>query len=65
MAPVVKTVTEKKGVPSPEERPDLYDAYDCQERAPLSQEYLDAIRPEYIKTALALRKAAANGTKTR
>ena len=55
----------KKGMPSPEERPDLYDAYDFQDRAPLSEDYLDAVRPEHVKTALALRKAVAKGTKTR
>jgi hypothetical protein len=60
MASVVKTVTEKKGTP-PEERPDLYDAYDCQERPPLSEEYLNAVRPEHVKTALALKKAAKGG----
>lgn len=41
----------KKGIPSPEERPDLYDAYDCQEREPLSPEYLDAVMPEHVKGA--------------
>ena len=28
---------------SPDERPELYDAYDCEERAPLSQEYRDVV----------------------
>jgi hypothetical protein len=53
------------GMPSPEERPDLYDAYDCQDRPPLSEEYLNAVRPEHIKKAIAdraARKAADKGT---
>ena len=49
---------EKKRMPSPEERPDLYDAYDCQERPPLSQEYHDAVTPEHVKAAIAARKDA-------
>ena len=46
-----------------EEWPEI-DGYDCRPRLPLSQEYLDAVTPEHIKAALALRKAAKS-TKTR
>jgi hypothetical protein len=35
---------EKAMIPTPEQRPDLYDDYDCQDVKPLS--------PEYRKTAL-------------
>ncbi len=43
-------------VPSPKERPDLYDGYDCQPRN-LSDQYRDSLRPDYIKKMLAERKA--------
>lgn len=51
-------------IPSPEERPDLYDGYDCQPRN-LSDKYRDSLRPDYIKKMLAERQAkkAADDTK--
>ena len=54
----MKSVEKIKGIPSPEERPDLYDAYDCQERTPLSDEYLNAVLPEHVKAAIAAKKSA-------
>ena len=46
----------RKLLPSPEERPDLYDGYD---RAPsdrkMSRAYYDAVIPEHVKGALAAR----------
>jgi hypothetical protein len=59
MAAVVKT---NKDLPI-EEWPEI-DGYDCRPREPMSQEYLDAVTPEHVKTALALRKAAKD-TQTR
>lgn len=43
-------------VPSPEERPDLYDGYDCQEAKPLSEAYFERTMPEAVKRALAARQ---------
>lgn len=43
-------------IPSPEERPDLYDGYDCQPRN-LSDKYRDSLRPDYIKKMLVERQA--------
>lgn len=43
-------------IPSPKERPDLYDGYDCQEPSkPASQKYWDSVMPENVKKALAER----------
>lgn len=43
-----------KNNPTPEERPDLYDYYDCREvEWESSQAYLDAVLPEHVKKALA------------
>lgn len=43
-------------IPSPKERPDLYDGYDCQEpKNPASAEYWDGVMPDYLKKALAER----------
>lgn len=39
-------------IPSPEERPDLYDAYDLPEKSRVSAEHLMAITPDYIKQML-------------
>lgn len=44
--------------PTPQERPDLYDDYDCQERKPLSDAYLQSALPEHLQKALAERKPA-------
>jgi hypothetical protein len=45
-------------IPTPEQRPDLYDGYDCQPRKPLSPEYLQQAVPEHLRAALAKRKPA-------
>jgi hypothetical protein len=43
-------------IPSPEERPDLYDSYDFQEpRNPASREYWNSVTPEHVKKAIAER----------
>jgi len=46
----------KRGLPTPAERPDLYDGYD---RGPserkMSKAYYDAVIPEHVKTELAAR----------
>lgn len=47
-------------IPSPEERPDLYDGYDCQPRQ-LSDKYRESLRPDYIKKLIAERKAKKAG----
>jgi hypothetical protein len=44
-------------IPSPKERPDLYDYYDCNEaKYPTAQREL--ITPEHVKVAIAKRKVA-------
>lgn len=45
--------------PDPKKQPELYDDYDCQQREPLSQEYLDATLPEHVQKVLAARRAKA------
>jgi len=43
-------------IPSPKERPDLYDGYDCQEPSePASQKYWDSVMPAHVKKAIAER----------
>lgn len=49
----MEEVKPPKSMPTPDERPDLYDAYDCQERKPLSAAYLEGALPDHIKAALA------------
>lgn len=45
-------------IPSPQERPDLYDGYDCQApQSPASKEYWDSVRPDHIKKLIAERQA--------
>lgn len=45
-------------MPSPKERPDLYDSYDCQEpKNPASKKYWDSVMPEHLKKALEQRAA--------
>ncbi len=39
-------------IPSPDERPDLYDAYDLPEKSRVTAHHLMAITPEYIKQML-------------
>lgn len=51
-------------IPSPKDRPDLYDGYDCKEpRTPASDEYWNSVMPDHVKKAIAERraKAAASG----
>jgi hypothetical protein len=49
----------KKGIPSPAERPDLYDDYDIRPGKPkVSQSYLDAVRPPGLKKEIAARRKA-------
>ena len=48
------------GMPSPEERPDLYDGYDCQRpQRPASQVYWDSVMPEHVKKLIAERQATS------
>lgn len=48
----------RKGMPPPEERPDLYDGYDCQgPERPASQAYWDSVMPEHVKKLIAERQA--------
>jgi hypothetical protein len=43
-------------IPTPKERPDLYDGYDFQDpRSPASEKYWDSVIPENVKKALAER----------
>ena len=47
-----------KRVPTPEERPDLYDDYDCKEGpSTYPAKSLEAIMPEHVKAAKATRAA--------
>jgi len=42
-----------KKVPTPEERPDLYDDYDCQPPTnPASEAYWDSVRPDDVRKEL-------------
>lgn len=51
-----------KKVPTPEERPDLYDYYDCQPPTnPASEEYWDSVMPDHVRKALEERKAKKAG----
>ena len=52
------TIVNKKLIPSPDERPDLYDAYDCRPPKAPDQKYLDAVTPQHVKDLLAQRAAA-------
>jgi len=46
----------KQFLPSPAERPDLYDGYDCNPSDfKMSKAYYDAVVPEHVKKALAER----------
>jgi hypothetical protein len=47
---------EVMSIPTPQERPDLYDGYDFQEpRSPASQKYWDSVMPDHVKKAIAER----------
>ena len=47
-------------IPTPKERPDLYDGYDCQgPRNPTPEKYWDRIMPEHVRQRIAKRKAKA------
>lgn len=50
----------KKQVPSPKERPDLYDDYDGRRdgQRPGEEEYWNNIMPDHVKKALADRKGS-------
>ncbi|MDO3518145.1 hypothetical protein [Ralstonia pseudosolanacearum] len=44
-------------IPSPEERPDLYDGYDFQEpKTPMSEAYWNRVMPEHLKKRIAERQ---------
>ena len=58
----MEEVVKSTGIPSAEERPDLYDGYDCAPREPLSPEYMAAITPEHVKSAIALKQLTDKGT---
>jgi hypothetical protein len=42
-------------IPGPQERPDLYDGYDCQPRSQKTIENMQKNMPEHVKKALAER----------
>ncbi|MGA3887659.1 hypothetical protein ACI2S3_02885 [Ralstonia nicotianae] len=45
-------------IPTPEERPDLYDDYDFQEpKTPMSEAYWNRVMPEHLKKRIAERAA--------
>lgn len=47
-------------IPSPKERPDLYDGYDLQDpRNPASEKYWSGVMPEHVQKAIAKRKSKA------
>ncbi|KGW22240.1 hypothetical protein [Burkholderia pseudomallei] len=47
-------------IPGPEERPDLYDGYDCQApRNPASARYWESVMPDWFKKEIAERRAKA------
>lgn len=48
-------------VPSPQDRPDLYDFGDVPEDRNLSDEYVEAVTPEHVKKLIAERKAKKAG----
>ncbi len=48
---------ERKGIPGPEERPDLYDFADVPEDRNLSSQYVERTMPEHIKKRIAERTA--------
>jgi hypothetical protein len=49
---------EKKPIPTPKERPDLYDYPDFTDRkSKTSPAYWDRVTPEHVKAAIAKRKA--------
>lgn len=49
-------------IPSPQERPDLYDDYDGRRDAPKpgEKEYWDSVAPDHIKEMLAAKAGAQN-----
>ncbi|WP_133164314.1 hypothetical protein [Solimonas fluminis] len=50
----------KSKMPSPAERPDLYDGYDCRPPRKYSEEeraYWDSVTPEHVKEAIKKRKS--------
>ena len=55
----MEAIKKIKGIPSPEERPDLCE--DLQQRALLSQEYRDSVWPEHVKKAPTFRSSVAIG----
>lgn len=47
-------------IPSPKERPELYDGYDLQDPAkPASDKYWEGVMPEHLREAIAKRKSKA------
>jgi hypothetical protein len=56
--PIDLTWPKDSKMPSPAERPDLYDYYDFSEkRSNLSKKYMDAVTPEHVKKLIAERDA--------
>lgn len=51
-------------IPSPKERPELYDGYDCQDpRDPAPEKYWSGVMPEHLKQRIAKRNAKAEPAK--
>ncbi len=54
----------KPGMPTPAERPDLYDGYDFGQGSVLSKEYSDAICPPHVKKLIAEREKKTKAPKS-
>ena len=54
----------KPGMPTPAERPDLYDGYDFGQGSVLSKQYSDSICPPHIKEMIEARARKAKATKS-